>query len=72
MSGMTTSRKAKPSAMAPITLRRLIAGSGMSITEAADRLRVRRETLHRWLNGTTPISRANALLVRDVLGTGKF
>lgn len=65
MPGMTTSRKAKSAAMAPITLRRTVAGSGLSVTEAAEKLKVARRTLHRWLSGRTPISRANALLIRD-------
>lgn len=57
--------KPNPPAMAPKTFRKLITAAGLSVTAAAKALKVRRETVHRWLSGKTPISRANALLIRE-------
>ena len=65
MAGMTTTRRPKPAAMAPITLRRMIAGAELSITDAADKLGVSRQTVYRWLRGEITISRSAAALIRE-------
>lgn len=57
--------KPNPPAMTPEKLKGIIEVAGITVTEAANRLKIRRETLHRWLNGNTPISRANAALIRE-------
>ena len=56
---------AKPNeqAMKPETLRALFKKNKLKIGKAAERLGVSRATLHRWLNGSTPISRANLALI---------
>lgn len=58
---------AKPNepAMAPKTLKGIIDGAELTTAEAAERLKVSRMTVHRWLTGKTPISRANAALIRE-------
>lgn len=58
---------AKPNdqAMTPKTLRALFKKNKVNITEAAKRLEISRVTIHRWLNGSTPISRANAALIEQ-------
>lgn len=58
---------AKPNdqAMKPDTLRSLLKKNKVSITGAAKRLGISRVTVHRWLNGSTPISRANVALIEQ-------
>ena len=53
--------------MKPAQLRDLIARSGLKRYEAAAKLRVDRVTLWRWLRGHTPISHANATMIRATL-----
>lgn len=57
--------KANDQAMKPTTLRALLKTNKLSISKAAERLGISRVTLHRWLNGSTPISRANAALIEQ-------
>jgi plasmid maintenance system antidote protein VapI len=60
-----TPRKA---VMSPEAFRSLLKKVDVNHTQAAKRLGVGRATVLRWLNGTTPISRANARLIRDEFG----
>lgn len=57
--------KANEPAMTKEALRTLLTEAKVNVTAAAKKLEIRRETLHRWLKGTTPISRANAALIRE-------
>lgn len=59
--------KPRPAAMSPAKLRAIIKASGMSQTKAAKALGVARQTVTRWLSNHTPISRANARLINEVL-----
>ena len=68
MTATTVKRKGpRAAAMTPAELRRLIAASGRTITDAAERLGVCRQTMTRWLNGSTPIGRAQAVLAKQLL-----
>ena len=68
MTATTVKRKGpRAAAMTPAELRRLIAASGRTITDAAERLGLARTTVTRWLNGSTPIGRAQAREIRAVL-----
>ena len=68
MTATTVKRKGpRQAAMTPSELRRLITASGRTITDAAERLQVARQTVTRWLNGSTPIGRAQAVLARQLL-----
>lgn len=49
--------------MSPDAFRAIIKASGMKQGEIAEALGVVRTTVVRWLNGSTPISRANARLI---------
>ena len=68
MTVTTVKRKGpRAAAMTPAELRRLIAASGRTITDAAERLGLARTTVTRWLNGSTPIGRAQAALAKQLL-----
>lgn len=61
----------RPAAMTPDELRELIAASpvaGETRGRVAEYIGVSRAQLFRWLNGTTTIGEANALLIRAKLG----
>lgn len=53
--------------MSRAEFRDLLAAAGLGRSEAARRLGVGRSTVHRWLNGPTPIARANAALIRKLI-----
>lgn len=53
--------------MTPAKLRTMIAAAGLSQVKAAKLLGVARQTVTRWLSGHTPIDRANARLINEVL-----
>lgn len=57
--------------MTRTTFRKLLAAAGVKQGEAAARLGVARATVCRWLDGTTPISRRNAIAIRSVLESKK-
>jgi len=69
MTAIVTVKRKRPraAAMSPAELRRLIAASRRTITDAAEVLQVARQTVTRWLNGSTPIGRAQAALARQLL-----
>lgn len=67
----TMPHKKKPSAMTAEEFRTLLGSLGLKQGEAADRLGVDRRTVVRWLSGDTPISPANALLIRVTFGKRK-
>ena len=53
--------------MKPKQFAELLAAAGLNQTQAAALLEVARTTVVRWLNGSTPISRANARLISVVI-----
>ena len=55
--------------MKPEELRELLAKKKVSQRELARRMGVHFTTVFRWLKGSPPIDRANALLIREVLKT---
>lgn len=64
----------RPAAMTPEELKRLVAEAGYAESSPADVAKligIARNTYWRWLTGKTPISRGNALLVRDKLKVTK-
>lgn len=66
---MTRTMPARPNDphMTGADLRALIAAAGLKQGEAAGKLGVARTTVIRWLNGSTPIGKANATLIKSVL-----
>jgi transcriptional regulator with PAS, ATPase and Fis domain len=67
----TMAANPRKAAMTPDQLRKAIAASGMNNTQVAKSLEVARTTVIRWLNGSVPISRANARLIREVINPKK-
>lgn len=57
--------KPRKRAMTGREFKSLLDASGMDTKQAAEILGVGRTTVYRWLNGTTPITAANAMLVKD-------
>lgn len=57
--------KPRPAAMSARTFAKLLKGAELGQSAAARLLGVHRHTIIRWLDGTSPISEANALLIRD-------
>lgn len=66
---MTGTMPARPNKayMTQNEFRELIDDSGLKQGAVAERLKVARQTVVRWLSGRTPINKANALLIRSVL-----
>lgn len=60
-------KRPRAAAMTPAELRRLIKASGRTITDTAEVLQVARQTVTRWLNGSTPIGRAQAREIEAML-----
>ncbi len=57
--------------MTPEQFRDLITKAGVTKTKVAEMLDVNRTTVTRWLNGSVPISRGNARLIREVFPAKK-
>jgi DNA-binding transcriptional regulator YiaG len=57
--------------MTAAELRRLIATTGMTNPEFAERLGITRQTAWMWATGRTPISRQAAALIKTTIGTGQ-
>lgn len=60
----TSETKSRPAAMTKEDFAAVLESLGLGATAAGRLLGVNRRTVIRWLNGTTPISEPNALLVR--------
>ncbi len=58
--------KPRKAYMTPAQFRAILAKAKVKNTHAAVMLGVARTTVIRWLNESTPISRANARLIREV------
>lgn len=63
---MSPSKK-RPAAMTPKAFKKILADAGLNQSEAARILGVNFGTVSRWLSGYTPISAANALLIRHLI-----
>lgn len=68
MVSMSPPRK-RAEAMSSTTFAKILRDAGLGQTAAARLLGVHRHTVIRWLDGTTPISDANALLIRNRIKT---
>lgn len=53
--------------MTPAQFKARLEAAGLNQTQAADLLEIARTTVVRWLNGSVPISRANARLISVVI-----
>lgn len=64
---MNGTKKPRPAAMTPAELIRIIAESGMTRPEFAERLGITRQTLWMWATGRTPISRQAVALIQSTV-----
>lgn len=71
MSATDTTRgmppRPQPTAMTPEQIRALMDRHDLTNRALAELLGVHRNTVSRWLAGTTPIDAANAMLIRETL-----
>lgn len=67
----TKRKRPRPAAMTPAELRALIAASGLTQGEAAERLGITRQTAWMWTTGRTPISRQAVALIKATFGISK-